>query len=81
MRAWAKEHEGVLHGFLTLRLTIEPDGRVGEVRPLCDRVMPLSADKGRPEPFRRRVLGLLSETFFPAAAGRSELTLPVIVGK
>jgi hypothetical protein len=52
---------------------------VAEVRPLCDRILPLSPDKSRLEPFKRDVAGLLADVRFPPAPGPSELTLPVLV--
>jgi hypothetical protein len=75
-----REHGPFFHGFTTLRLAIQPDGRVASVLPLCDRILPLSPDKSRLEPFRQQIVQMLSSVLFPSAQGASELTLPVFVG-
>jgi hypothetical protein len=81
IRALVQEHHALFHGFITLRLAIEPEGRVASVRALCDRILPLSADsKSRLQPFKEQLVGSLSAVVFPTAAGPSELTLPVFVG-
>jgi hypothetical protein len=72
-------HARTLNGFMTLRLLVQPDGRVASVRTLCDRVLPTSADKSRLEPFRETVLQQLGGVAFPPAAGASEVSLPVRV--
>ena len=76
----ARDHADRLHGFITLRLLIEPDGRVSGVRPLCDRLVSLKRDPADAERFTRDVFALLTGIAFPAAAVPSELTLPVLVG-
>jgi hypothetical protein len=80
VRALAHEHARLFHGFQTLRLTIQPDGRVSSVQPLVDRLLPLSPDKSRLEPYRQQVVQLLSAPRFPPAHAPTELTLPVLVG-
>jgi hypothetical protein len=80
VRALARRDGPLLHGFVTLRLSIREDGTVAAVRALCDRVLPVSPDTSRVEPFKADVVGLLSAVRFPPAPGASELTLPVLVG-
>jgi hypothetical protein len=75
----AGQHTSVLNGFVTLRLFIQPDGRVTKVQALCDRILPLSADGSCVESFKRDVVGLLSDLQFPPASAASELTLPVLI--
>jgi hypothetical protein len=75
-----REHGPFFHGFTTLRLAIQADGRVASVQPLCDRILPLSPEKSRLEPFRQQLVEMLSSVPFPSAQGASELTLPVFVG-
>lgn len=70
----------LLHGFMTLRLTLHPDGRVAAVRRLCDRILPLTPDRSRVESFKHEIEELISATRFPAAVGPSAITLPVLVG-
>lgn len=72
-------HKDLMHGFVTLRLAVEADGRVAAVRPLCDRILPLTADASRLEPFKRDVVGMLAGVRFPPAPTASEVTLPVLV--
>jgi hypothetical protein len=72
-------HKDLLHGFVTLRLVVEADGRVVAVRPLCDRLLPLSADASPIEPFKRDVAGMLAGVRFPPAPVASEVTVPVLV--
>jgi hypothetical protein len=74
------EHSSFFHGFTTLRLFIQPDGRVASTQPLCDRILPLSPDKSRLQPFKEQIVQALSAVVFPTAAGPSELTLPIFVG-
>lgn len=73
-----RENVAFVNGFLTVRLTIGPDGRVSKVQPLCDRVLPLTPDAAKVDDYRRRVLAMLGETTFPSADGESQLTLPVV---
>jgi hypothetical protein len=80
LRGLARDHGQLFHGFMTFRLAIDPNGRVTEVKPLCDRVLPVTPDKSRLEPLRQDVIGLLAGAVFPAAAGPSELTLPILIG-
>jgi hypothetical protein len=80
VKSACSRYAGRLHGFLTFRLHVGPDGRVGSARRLCDRVLPVSADEGASEPFMREVFELLTEVAFPPAAGPSEVTVPVLVG-
>jgi hypothetical protein len=80
MRAVIQEHTTLFHGFMTLRLHIGPDGRVASVQPLCDRILPLSPDRSRLQPFKQQVAQLLASVSFPVAGGPTELTLPVLVG-
>lgn len=69
-----------VHGFMTVRLTITADGRVSSIRPLCDRLLSLSAQNEALEQFKAGVLRILSEVRFPSFASVSELTLPVLAG-
>jgi hypothetical protein len=80
VRAVIQEHNRLFHGFMTLRLYIAPDGRVSSVKALCDRILPLSPDRSKLEPFKNQVAQLLAGVPFPAAQGPTELTLPVLVG-
>jgi hypothetical protein len=80
IRDLAQQHAPLLHGFVTLRLSIQADGGVTAVRLLCDRILPLSPDRSRLEPFKGDVVALLSGVRFPPAPAASELTLPVLVG-
>jgi hypothetical protein len=80
IRTLTQQHASLFHGFTTLRLAIQPDGSVASVQCLCDRILPLSPDKSRLEPFRQQLAQLLSSVPFPSADGASELTLPVFVG-
>ncbi len=80
IRALTQQHASLFHGFTTLRMAIAPDGRVTSVQALCDRILPLSPDKSRLEPFRQQLVQLLSSVLFPSAPGASELTLPIFVG-
>jgi hypothetical protein len=80
IRGVIQEHGRLFHGFMTLRMTIGPDGRVASVQALCDRILTLSPDKSRLEPFKSQVAQMLAAVPFPAAQGPTELTLPVLVG-
>jgi hypothetical protein len=74
------EQAHLFHGFLTVRLMIRPDGRVASVKRLCDRILPLTADKSSLEPLKAEVERLLSGVVFPSSSGTSEMTVPVLVG-
>jgi hypothetical protein len=74
------EQSRLFHGFLTLRLMVRPDGRVASVKRLCDRILPLTADKSGLEPLKAEIERLLSGVVFPSASGTSEMTVPVLVG-
>lgn len=76
--ALTRESVAFVNGFMTVRLTIGPDGRVTNVQPLCDRLLALTPDVPRVETYRRNVLNMLGETVFPATDGESQLTLPVV---
>jgi hypothetical protein len=76
----SRQNASSLHGFITVRLTIQADGQVTAIQELCDRLLTLSPDTSRLGPFKRDVAGILSQARFPAASGASELTLPVVVG-
>jgi hypothetical protein len=80
IRTLASEHSAFVHGFMTVRLAIQPGGRVASVRCLWDRLLPLTPDKDRLIALKQRMVQLLSELLFPSANGPSELTLPVLVG-
>ena len=80
VRTLVRQHGSLLHGFVTLRLSIREDGGVAAVRALCDRILPVSPDTSRVEPFKADVIGLLSGVRFPTAPAASELTLPILVG-
>jgi hypothetical protein len=69
-----------VHGFMTVRLTIAADGRVSSIRPLCDRLLSVSAQNDALEQFKTGVLRMLSEVRFPSSASASELTLPILAG-
>jgi Rps23 Pro-64 3,4-dihydroxylase Tpa1-like proline 4-hydroxylase len=75
----ARQNASFMNGFVTLRLSIQPDGRVAKVQALCDRILSLSPDTGRIDSFRRDLDGILSNLLFPAAPAPSELTFPVLV--
>jgi hypothetical protein len=79
IKVLAGQQTAVLHGFVTLRLFIQPDGRVAKVQALCDRILPLSPDASPVESFKREIEGSLSNLVFPPAPGPSELTLPVVI--
>ena len=68
------------HGPLTLRLEIQPDGSVARVRVLMDRV--IHPDERDPSwlPLTQALLARLGALRFPAAAGPSRLTLPLLFG-
>lgn len=74
-----REAAPFVHGFMTLRLAIDPAGTVTGVRPLLDRLLPPTPDVERVDQFRRAVIDRLSGVAFPKADGPSELTLPVVV--
>lgn len=78
--ALAKDAEDFFHGFATVRLMIETSGDVSAMKVLCDRILPLSSDKSRLEPFRQEVKRLLTSVMFPPATGPSEVTLPILIG-
>ena len=59
-------------------MTIAPDGRVSRVQPLCDRLLPLTADVQKVDAYRQLVLSELQETVYPTAEGESQITLPVV---
>ncbi|HWG46812.1 MAG TPA: hypothetical protein VN688_28880 [Gemmataceae bacterium] len=80
VRVLTQQHAPLFHGFTTLRMAIQPEGRVASVQCLCDRILPLSSDKSQLEPFRQQLVQLLSSVLFPSAQEASELTLPVFVG-
>jgi hypothetical protein len=80
IRSLARQHAPFVHGFITLRVMIQPDGRVASVHTLCDRLVPLSADRNRLDPLRQDIAGLLSGITFPPSTGTSRFTLPVLVG-
>jgi hypothetical protein len=69
-----------VHGFQTFRLMVQPGGQVVSAHCLCDRLLPLSADQGRVELYRRQVVQILTTARFPAAEAFTEVTLPVLVG-
>jgi len=79
INALTRQHAAHLHGFVTLRLTIEGDGRVTAARELCDRILPLAPGTDRIAAFKRDLGGILSAARFPAADAVSELTMPVII--
>jgi hypothetical protein len=81
VKALARDHASVMNGFMTLRLSIQPDGSVAKVHVLCDRLLPVSPDSGRIDSFRREIDGIFSTLVFPAASAPSELTLPVLVSR
>jgi hypothetical protein len=80
IRGFSRRQSRSLHGFLTLRLTIGPDGHTESITCLCDRIMPISADHSSLEPFKLQVFEQLSAIQFPSSSGPSEVTLPVVVG-
>ncbi len=68
------------HGPLTVRLEIEPSGRVVACRLLMDRVM--HADEQDPHwaPLTQSLVQRLEALSFPSAAGSSRVTLPLMFG-
>jgi hypothetical protein len=78
--ALTAQHAHLFHGFITLRLTIRPDGRVASIRRLWDRILPVSPDKSRLEPMKGEIERLLSAVVFPTSSGTSEMTVPVLIG-
>lgn len=80
LRAVAAEHSGRVHGFVTLRVVVAPDGGVAELAPLCDLILPLSSDREPVGAFHRAVADAIHRVTFPPAAGPSEVILPVVVG-
>lgn len=80
LKALSRSVADHLHGFVTCRAAIQPDGRVASVRRVVDRVLPLGADRTRLDPFRQELTRLLASVTFPPAQGPSELTWPVIIG-
>lgn len=79
-QAIAHEHERRPHGFVTLRLSVDAHGGVTAIRSLCDRILPLSPDTSRYEPFLKNIFGLLAALRFPECPAASEVTTPIIVG-
>lgn len=80
IQALTQQHRHIFHGFMTLRLSIQADGHVASVQCLCDRILPLSADKSRLEPMKQSIVQLLAALVFPSASGASQFTLPILVG-
>ena len=79
IKVLAGQQTAVLHGFVTLRIVIQPDGRVARVQALCDRILPLSPDVNPVESFKREIESVFSNLIFPPAPGPSELTFPVLI--
>jgi hypothetical protein len=79
IKALAARHSTAMNGFMTMRLSIQPDGRVGKAQPLCDRVLPTTPDASRVESFKRELDGILTGLQFQAAPAPSELTFPILV--
>jgi hypothetical protein len=76
----ARHYAERLDGFMTLRLFIQPDGRVASVQVLCDRVLPLSADTSPIGDFKQQVTDVLAGARFPPSEGPTEITVPLVVG-
>lgn len=70
--------DAVYHGPLVVRLAVDSSGRVGRHAVLVDRVA--RSDGGCPRELVRRLVECVCAAAFPAAAGDSLVTLPLMVG-
>ena len=66
------------HGPLVVRLEISPEGQVGTVHVLVDRVVRI--DGGDPRPLVAALLANIAAIRLPPAPDRSLVTLPILVG-
>jgi hypothetical protein len=80
LASFCRPYAPLFHGFMILRASIQPDGRVSAVRSLCDRIVPITPDRTQLGPFKQQAVQILSALVFPACTGPSELTVPVLVG-
>ncbi|MBV9552809.1 MAG: hypothetical protein JO032_08470 [Alphaproteobacteria bacterium] len=67
-------------GFLSLRLTVEAGGQVGQCEVLADRVAQPSAGDIDWGPLRQELIDRVAALRFPRAAGRTAIVLPITFG-
>jgi hypothetical protein len=68
------------HGPFALRFTISPEGKVGQIRILLDRVFHEQDGHGGWDPIRASLVECLLAATFPAAPGETAVTLPMAFG-
>lgn len=76
------EESYAYHGPLSVRFTVEPDGRVSGLHVLLDRVVPIAEARAETSAdswpsLRARYLASLSTARFPTADGRTVVVLPM----
>jgi len=69
------------HGFLSLRFSVEPSGRVAQCDVLADRVLHRDAGNVEWEPLRQEIVDRAAELSFPRAAGKTIIVLPMTFGE
>lgn len=68
-------------GFLSLRFSVEPSGRVGRCDVLADRVLHRDAGNVEWEPLRQELVDQAAQLMFPRAAGNTTIVLPMALGE
>jgi len=74
----ALTHEGQWHGTVSLRISVGASGRASAPKVLTDSLIPVAADPARAAFVRRLLLKAFTGLKFPAAAGPTEITLPLL---
>ena len=66
-------------GFFTVRLQVEPNGKIASTEVLCNRVVAISSDVKEPSTLVSVIAERLSLVTFPAQSEGSNITLPVML--
>lgn len=79
IQALSDRYRPLIHGFITMQATIAPDGAITTLQPLCDRLLPITADTEAVSLFRQALVTILHTARYPSCSAPSKVTVPVVV--
>jgi len=75
----AEVREG-MHGFVSFRVDVKPEGQVGNIRLLCDRIARTSPQGPEPSALIDSLCAVLAKLQFANASSPTQITFPIRVG-